>query len=414
MLETIGANAKRAASGLSQASPAEKNKALILMAKALEDGMDAILAANAEDLNQAGRQGMSFAMLDRLRLDKESIKGIANAVRHVAELDDPVGRVLGGETRPNGLKIVKISVPLGVVGIIYESRPNVTVDCAALCLKSGNACILKGGKEAIRSNMALAACMRKALLSTQLNPHCVQLVEDTSREAANEMMSMNGYIDVLIPRGGSGLIQAVLKNSTVPVIETGAGNCHIFVDASADSEMAVNIVDDAKTSRPSVCNAVETLLIHEACAEKLLPLIAKRLAKSDVELRGCPRTLSILGDMASPAAKEDYITEYDDYILAIKVVSGIEEAISHIEKYSTRHSEVIITKDFENSQKFLSRVDSAAVYVNASTRFTDGGQFGLGAEIGISTQKLHARGPMGLSQLTSTKYLVTGNGQIRG
>jgi glutamate-5-semialdehyde dehydrogenase len=304
-------------------------------------------------------------------------------------------------------------VPLGVVGIIFESRPNVTADCAALCLKSGNACILRGGKEAIHSNTALVNCMRKALESTSIPPDCIQLVEDTSREVAAEMMGLNEYIDVLIPRGGKGLIQSVVKNETVPVIETGAGTCHIFVDETATLEMAVNIVNNAKTQRPSVCNAIETLLIHKGCAALLLPKIAEKLDESSVEIRGCEKTGVILGPGVTPAAEDDYMTEFGDYILAVKVVDGIDDAISHIERHSTRHSEAIITESYENSRRFLHEIDSAAVYVNASTRFTDGGEFGLGAEIGISTQKLHARGPMGLTSLLSTKYLITGNGQIR-
>lgn len=415
-LKTIGEGAKRAAFLLSQALGGEKDKALYAVADALERETQKILAANAGDLDAAVENGMSSAMQDRLRLTEDRLKEIASAVRFVASLENPVGKVIGGETRPNGLRIVKTTVPLGVVGIIFESRPNVTVDCAALCLKSGNACILRGGKEARRSNTALVEVMREALAGTQIPPDCIQLVEDVSRDTANEMMRMNGVIDVLIPRGGAGLIQTVVRNATVPVIETGAGNCHIFVDETADIEMAVSIVDNAKTSRPSVCNAVETLLIHKNCAKKLLPLISDKLAKSSVELRGCPETLDILASSATPATpatEDDYKTEFDDYILAVKVVGSLDEAISHIEKYSTHHSEAIVTQDYANGQKFLAQVDSAAVYVNASTRFTDGGEFGLGAEIGISTQKLHARGPMGLSQLTSTKYLVTGNGQIR-
>lgn len=412
-LLTIGRNAKTAAFKLSQALSGEKDKALLLIADALINRQDEILKANALDLDAAGKNGMSSAMTDRLRLNESRIEDIADAMRYVAGLQDPVGKVVGGGTRPNGLQIVETVVPLGVVGIIFESRPNVTADCAALCLKSGNACILRGGKEAINSNMALVKIMRETLLETTIMPDSIQLVEDTSRDTATEMMRLNGFIDVLIPRGGAGLIQSVVKNATVPVIETGAGNCHIFVDESADEEMAVDIVDNAKTSRPSVCNAVETLLIHKNCAEKLLLKIAERLLKSSVEIRGCEAAVKILGDSAKPATDEDYKTEYDDYIIAVKVVLDIGEAIAHIEKYSTRHSEAIITHDYENSRRFLNQVDSAAVYVNASTRFTDGGVFGLGAEIGISTQKLHARGPMGLTHLTSTKYLITGNGQIR-
>ncbi|MCL2033632.1 MAG: glutamate-5-semialdehyde dehydrogenase [Oscillospiraceae bacterium] len=412
-LKEIGGRAKSAAFTLSQALTDEKNNALLSIAEALESGQDDILAANAGDLKEAEQNGMGSAMLDRLRLNGARIKEIADAVRNVAALPEPVGKTIGGETRPNGLEIVKVTVPLGVVGIIFESRPNVTVDCAALCLKSGNACILRGGKEAIRSNAALVSCMQKALEGTKIPPGCIQLVEDTSRETAAEMMRLNGYIDVLIPRGGKGLIQSVVRNATVPVIETGAGNCHVFVDESAKHDMAVNIVNNAKTQRPSVCNAVETLLIHKNCADALLPEIAGRLSESSTEIRGCEKTLAILGKVAVPACEDDYMTEFGDYIIAVKVVGGIDEAIRHIEKYSTRHSEAIVTESYENSRRFLREVDSAAVYVNASTRFTDGGVFGLGAEIGISTQKLHARGPMGLTSLLSTKYMVTGSGQIR-
>lgn len=412
-LITIGLNAKLAARKLAQALPREKDAALLAIADALENSMDHILAANAGDLEAAAENGMSSAMMDRLRLSEPRVREIAEAVRYVAGLEDPVGKIIGGGTRPNGLRIEKTTVPLGVVGIIFESRPNVTVDCAVLCLKSGNACVLRGGKEALRSNFALVSVMRDALGKTGIEPGCIQLITDTARETASEMMRMNGYIDVLIPRGGAGLIRTVVENATVPVIETGAGNCHLFIDESADPEMAVDIADNAKTSRPSVCNAVETLLVHKACAKKILPLVADRLEKSSVEIRGCPETRRILGDRVKPAKDEDYATEFDDYILAVKVVEDIDEAMSHIEKYSTRHSEAIVTRDYESSRKFLMGVDSAAVYVNASTRFTDGGEFGLGAEIGISTQKLHARGPMGLQNLTSTKYLVTGSGQIR-
>ena len=412
-LKEIGGRAKAAAFKLSQALTDEKNNALLLIAEAFETGKDEILAANEKDIKAAGQNGLGSAMLDRLLLNDARINDIAVAVRYVATLPEPVGRALGGETRPNGLEIVKVTVPLGVVGIIFESRPNVTADCAALCLKSGNACILRGGKEAIHSNTALVSCMKKALEKTSILPDCIQLIEDTSREVAAEMMGLNEYINVLIPRGGKGLIQSVVKNATVPVIETGAGNCHIFVDETADPDMAVRIVDNAKTQRPSVCNAVETLLIHKNCAAALLPGIAGKLDESSVQIRGCERTRAILGSGIELAGEDDYITEFGDYILAVKVVDGIGEAIRHIEKYSTRHSEAIITGSYENSRRFLHEVDSAAVYVNASTRFTDGGEFGLGAEIGISTQKLHARGPMGLTSLLSTKYLITGSGQIR-
>jgi len=412
-LTELGKKAKSAAYTLAAARTGEKNAALRAMASALEQGIPEILAANEIDMANAEKNATPVTMRDRLRLSRERIEDIAGAVRFVAGLPDPVGRVLGGGSRPNGLNIIKKAVPLGVIGIIYESRPNVTVDSAALCLKSGNACILRGGSDAINSNMALAKIMSRALEGTAIPPESIQIVEDTSRETARELMRLSDYIDVLIPRGGQGLIDTVVQNASVPVIETGAGNCHIFVDESADEDMAVRIADNAKTSRPSVCNAVETLLIHQNCAGKLLPKIAAKLLESKVELRACPLALEILGDKAILATDEDWATEYNDYIIAIKVVSDLDEALAHIEKYSTSHSEAIITRDYANSTRFTAQVDSAAVYVNASTRFTDGGEFGLGAEIGISSQKLHARGPMGLEELCSYKYIVTGDGQTR-
>jgi glutamate-5-semialdehyde dehydrogenase len=415
MLEQIGKKARIAARKLNRALTAEKDRALLAMAESLTANAAEILAANAEDLKQAKADGMAAAMQDRLLLTHERIAEIAEAMRYVASLQDPAGKVIGGGKRPNGLELTQVTVPLGVIGVIFESRPNVTADCAALCLKSGNACILRGGKEAIRSNKAIVKAMRAAIAAQGLETvpeDAVQLVEDTSRETANEMMRLNGVIDLLIPRGGAGLIKAVTQNASVPVIETGAGNCHIFVDESAEAEMAASIVDNAKTQRPSVCNAAETLLIHESCAERLLPVIAARLAHANVELRACEKAIKFL-ENAKPATEEDYATEFDDYILAVKVVADIDEALEHIEKYSTRHSEAIVTQSYENGRRFMNEVDSAAVYVNASTRFTDGGVFGLGAEIGISTQKLHARGPMGLNHLTSTKYMIAGNGQIR-
>jgi glutamate-5-semialdehyde dehydrogenase len=364
-------------------------------------------------MEAAEKNAMSEAMKDRLRLTEARLSSIAAAVRECAALPDPVGRVLDGGPRPNGILIRRVSVPLGVVGLIFEARPNVCVDCAVLCLKAGNAAILRGGKEAINSNTALAAAMRGALEGTSIPADAIQLVEDTSRETAAEMMRLNGYIDVLIPRGGAGLIQSVVKNSTVPVIETGVGNCHAFIDESADHDMAVRIVDNAKTSRPGVCNALETLLVHRAAAKSVLPAVKAALDRHGVRLRGCEETRRILGDSVEPATQEDYFAEYNDYILAVRVVGDIMEAVGHIRKYSTGHSETIITRDIENAEYFTKAVDSAAVYVNASTRFTDGGEFGLGAEIGISTQKLHARGPMGLRELTSYKYIITGNGQTR-
>lgn len=376
------------------------------------ENMEAILAANAEDM-AAAKGHISDVMLDRLALTEERIGAMARGILEVAALPDPVGRVVEGMTHPNGMKITKITVPLGVIGMIYESRPNVTADAAALCLKSGNAVLLRGGKEAIRSNLCIAKIMREAVESCGLPADCIQLVSDTNRASATEMMSLTGYLDVLIPRGGAGLIRAVVEQSRVPVIETGAGNCHIYVDRTADLEMAVRIVDNAKTSRPSVCNACEKVLVHQAVAADFLPRLREALDKKHVELRGCERTRAILGESVRLAQPEDWATEYLDYILGIRVVEGMEEALEHIRRYSTGHSEAIVTSDYRAAQLFTERVDSAAVYVNASTRFTDGGEFGQGAEIGISTQKLHARGPMGLNQLTSTKYIINGWGQIR-
>ncbi|HHV30862.1 MAG: glutamate-5-semialdehyde dehydrogenase [Ruminococcaceae bacterium] len=411
-LETMGKNAKLAARVLATAG-AKKDKALLAMADALEAGEAEILAANQEDLNAARAAGMSDSLLDRLALNHARIQGMAQGVRAVAAQNDPVGTVVGGSVRPNGLKIEQVCVPLGVIGIIYEARPNVTADAAALCLKAGNAVILRGGKEAFRSNQAVAQAMRSALEQVGLPKDCVQLVQDTSRSSAVEMMQLTEYLDVLIPRGGKGLIQSVVQNSRVPVIETGAGNCHVFVDESADLEMAAEIIFNAKTSRPSVCNAIETILVHKKIAERALPVIKARLDEKHVELRGCERTCAILGDSVLPATEEDWATEYLDYVLAVKVVDSLEEAMEHIARYSSGHSEAIVTESYRNAQRFTQEVDSAAVYVNASTRFTDGGEFGLGAEIGISTQKLHARGPMGVNELTSTKFIVTGSGQIR-
>ena len=411
-LTDLGVRAKEASKTLRCARTAQKDEALRTIAGMLEEQMDAILQANDLDMQNAQQTGMSESMQDRLRLTEGRIRGIADAVRELTGLADPVGRVSEGWTRPNGLKIERVSVPLGVVGMIYESRPNVTVDAACLCLKSGNACILRGGKEAIHSNTALAGVMRRALERAELPADCIQLIENTDRSSSVDLMNLRGYVDVLIPRGGKGLIQSVVQNASVPVIETGAGNCHIYVDASADIGMAVNICDNAKTSRPSVCNAVETVLVHREIAPDFLPRLKEKLDAHHVQLRGCARTAAIIPDTV-PATEEDYATEYDDYILALRVVDSLEEAIGHIQKYTTGHSEAIVTKDWDNARAFTAQLDSAAVYVNASTRFTDGGEFGFGAEIGISTQKLHARGPMGLSELCSYKYIVTGDGQIR-
>ena len=408
----LGKRAKVASRGLKIASTATKNNALLAIADALCDNMEMVISANQKDIAAARSSGIREAMIDRLTLTESRIRSMADAVRQVVKLEDPVGKVENGFTRPNGLRISKTKVPLGVVAIIFESRPNVTVDAAVLCLKSGNACILRGGKEAIHSNKALAGIMRQAIAGAGISPDAILLVEDTSRESAAQLMRLNGYVDVLIPRGGAGLIKSVVENATVPVIETGAGNCFIFVDDSANFDMAASIIDNAKTSRPSVCNAVENVLVHRAIAPAFLPQMAEALAHAGVEIRGCSETCAILPS-AKPATEEDFYTEYNDYILAVKVVSGIDEAISFIESHSTHHSEAIITESYAHSQQFLSQVDSAAVYVNASTRFTDGGEFGFGAEIGISTQKLHTRGPMGLSELTTTKYIIFGDGQIR-
>ena len=410
-LEQMGAKAKEAARALGKAG-AKKTAALELAAAALWDRRAEILNANGEDVAAGEAAGMRPSLLDRLRLTEERIAAMAQAVREVAAAPDPVGRVLSGEVRPNGLQLQKVTVPLGVIGIIYEARPNVTSDAAALCLKAGNAVILRGGKEAFRSNQAVAEVLRDALEAGGLPRDGVQLVQDTSRQSAGELMALTQYLDVLIPRGGAGLIRSVKENAKVPVIETGVGNCHAYVDASADLRMAAEVVYNGKCSRPSVCNALETLLVHKDIAEQALPLMQSRLSEKQVELRGCERTRAILPGI-TPATEEDWETEYGDYILAVKVVDSLEEALAHIAKYSSGHSEVILTQDYQAAQRFLEEVDAAAVYVNASTRFTDGGEFGLGAEIGISTQKLHARGPMGLGQLTSTKFLIRGSGQVR-
>ena len=412
-VQEMGLLAREAAAVLAGAGAGEKDRGLLAIAAALRREEEAVLAANREDLSAARAAGMRPSMLDRLALDPERIRSIAAAAEEVTALPDPVGTVDRGGLRPNGLSITRVRVPMGVVGIIYEARPNVTVDAAALCLKSGNACILRGGKEAIRTNLALGRIMAGALEEAGLPAAAVQLVEDTSRESSAQMMKARGLIDVLIPRGGAGLIRAVVENSTVPVIETGVGNCHVYVDSPCDLAMAARIIENAKCSRPSVCNAAETLLVHREAAEAFLPMAKAALDRWKVELRGCPETRRILGEAVAPAAEEDYATEFNDYILAVRVVDGLEEAIRHIRRYSTGHSEAIVTADYGHAMEFTRRVDAAAVYVNASTRFTDGGQFGLGAEIGISTQKLHARGPMGLEALTTTKYVVLGSGQVR-
>ncbi len=412
-MKTLGMRAKAASPAAAKAGTLLKNNALSAIAEALLANKERIIAENARDLEAAVQNQMTAAMQDRLRLDEARIQAMANAVRKLIALEDPIGTEDRGWIRPNGLRIRQVRVPLGVIGIIFESRPNVTVDAAVLCLKAGNAVILRGGKEAIHSNTCLVSVMREALEHVGLPGDLVQLVEKTDRETAAEMMQLNGYLDVLIPRGGAGLIQAVVKQATVPVIETGAGNCHVYVDANANVEMAVNIANNAKTQRPSVCNAIETLLVHKDIAAAFLPEVKSAFDKSNVEIHGCEVTQRILGDCVIPANEQDYATEYLDYKIAVRVVDTIDDAIAHIRKYSTRHSECIVTESMENAELFQNSVDSAAVYVNASTRFTDGEEFGFGAEIGISTQKLHARGPMGLMALTTIQYRVVGSGQIR-
>lgn len=403
--------AREAYRKLALMSTQEKNDILLAMADGLEQSENDILEKNALDMKNARANGMTEAMQDRLALNHERIAGMADGLRSVAALADPVGEIVSGSTLPNGLQILKKRVPMGVIGIIYESRPNVTADAMGLCLKTGNAVMLKGGKEAIHSNMAIARAAIAAGVKAGLPEGAVFMVEDTTRAAAEHMMKMNGYIDVLIPRGGTGLIQSVVKNASVPVIETATGNCHVYVDEWAEQQMAIDIVINGKTSRPSVCNAVESILVHSAIADEFLPAMLGALMEAGVEVRGCERTQAYEG--VKPATEEDYGTEFLDYIVSVKVVDSVEEAIEHINKYGTGHSECIVTALHKNAKLFQNGVDAAAVYVNASTRFTDGGEFGMGAEIGISTQKLHARGPMGLTELTTVKYLIDGDGQIR-
>lgn len=412
-LQIQGQKAKAASRILAVVDTAHKNAALASIAEALLAQKAAILAANSEDMRRAQESGMRQSLQDRLALNEARIAAMADGLRQLIELPDPVGEAVSMAKRPNGLTIAQVRVPLGVIAIIFEARPNVTVDAAALCLKAGNAVILRGGKEAISSNTALVQIMRAALKESGLPEDSVSLVADTSRESARELMRLNDSIDVLIPRGGAGLIRSVVENATVPVIETGVGNCHVYVDESADLEMGASIIANAKCSRPSVCNAAETLLVARSVAADFLPLLLPVLAPYDVELRADAEAQAILGEAAIAATEEDWATEYNDYILAVKVVAGLDEALAHIARYGTRHSEAIVTADYARSQRFLAEVDAAAVYVNASTRFTDGGEFGLGAEIGISTQKMHARGPMGLRELCSTKFVIYGNGQVR-
>lgn len=411
-MTTLGNNALDAKDFLSTVTTKQKNDALKAIADALRSNKAYIIEENKKDIENGKKAELSDALLDRLMLNEERINGIADSVEAVIALDDPCSIVLEEIDRPNGLKIQKVTVPIGVIGIIYEARPNVTADAAVLCLKSSNAVILRGGKEAICSNTAIADVMRAAVKSVGFNENVIQLVSDTSRESANKMMKMTEYLDCLIPRGGKGLIKSVVENSLVPVIETGSGNCHIFVDESADIEMAAGIIYNAKTQRIGVCNACESLVIHKNIIEKALPEIKRLLDGKNVEIRGDETAQSVCSGII-PAVESDYGTEYLDYIISVKTVNNLDEAIKHINKYSTRHSEAIITENVENAKEFMARIDSSSVYVNASTRFTDGGEFGLGAEIGISTQKLHARGPMGLHELTSFKYLIFGNGQIR-
>ena len=411
-LTNLGIKARKAETVLSLASSELKNRALTEIAKDIKANSDAIISANEKDLAAACENGMSASLLDRLTLNLDRIFAMAEGIITLTELPDPVGEVLEETVRPTGIKITKISCPMGVIGIIYEARPNVTADAAAISLKAGSAVILRGGKEAINSNIKTVEIMRKALSKVGLPEDCIQLVTDTTRQSATDLMTLNGYLDLLIPRGGAGLIKAAVENSTVPVIETGTGNCHAYVDITADIQMASDIVFNGKVQRPSVCNALESLLVHKSIANKALPVICDRLNSAGVEIRGCDNTCKIL-PYALPAYEEDFGTEFLGYKISVKVVEVLTEAINHIAKYSTKHSEVIITEDAENARIFTSSVDSAAVYVNASTRFTDGGEFGLGAEIGISTQKLHARGPMGLKEITSYKYIISGNGQIR-
>lgn len=411
-LTEMGKRAKAAAVILANLPAPRKNEALLASAAALLAAEEEILAENRADVAAAVESGIKGAFIDRLTLTKERLAEMAEGLRQVAKLDDPVGEVLSMKTLENGLVVGQKRVPMGVIGIIFEARPNVTADAFGLCLKAGSAVILRGGKEAFRTNQATIRALRGALAQVGLPEDAVQMVPDTSRETANEMMRLNGYLDVLIPRGGAGLIQSVVQNSTVPVIQTGVGNCHIYVDESADLEMAARIVLNAKTQRPGVCNACESLLVHEAIAERFLPVIGRALQEKQVEIRGDAATQGLVSG-AVAAEEADWGTEYADYIISARVVTDMDAAIEHIRKYSTGHSEAIVTENYTNAQRFLNEVDAAAVYVNASTRFTDGGQFGFGAEIGISTQKLHARGPMGLKELTTTKYIIYGNGQIR-
>ena len=412
LVKAKAAAAKKAAAKLAVTSTAVKNKALLAMAEALLAKQEEILAANALDMERAAAKGMKSSMLDRLKLTAARIEGMADGWRQVANLPDPVGNVLDGKTLANGLTITKVRVPLGVIGIIYEARPNVTADAAGLCLKSGNAVVLKGGSEAMESNKAVAGILSEAATAAGMPEGAIQFIDTSDRQAVQDLIHLNGLVDVVIPRGGAGLIKMVVMNATVPVIETGAGVCHTYVDASADVEMAVKIAYNAKVQRPSVCNAMETLLVHKAIADKFMPAMLAKYAEAGVEIRG-DQGVQSFDKAVVPVTEEDWATEYGDLRLSVKIVDSIEEAMEHIARFGTGHSECIVTNDYSQAQLFQKTVDAAAVYVNASTRFTDGNEFGFGAEIGISTQKLHARGPMALPELTSTKYLICGNGQVR-
>lgn len=411
-MEKMGQRAKEASSVLAVAGK-QKKQALLAIADALIANKSRIIAQNDIDIKNGKENGLTESLLDRLKLTDERIEGMAQGVRKVADFDDPIGQIISGQVAENGMEIKKVRVPMGVIGIIFEARPNVTSDAAALCLMAGNAVILRGGKEAIYSNTVISEVMREAIETVGLPADCIQLVKDTTRQSSVELMCLSEYLDVLIPRGGAGLIKAVVENSKVPVIETGVGNCHAVIDKCADIDMAVNIVFNGKTQRPSVCNALETVLVHKDIAETALKALKTKLDEKNVEIHGCAKTKEILGDCVIDAEEYDWANEYLDLKIAIKVVDSLDDAIAHIRKYSTGHSEVIITNDYMAQNKFTAQVDSSAVYVNASTRFTDGGEFGMGAEIGISTQKLHARGPMGLTELTSMKYIISGDGQIR-
>lgn len=411
-LEEIGKKVKETTNKLNTMSTKKKNEVLSKVAEAIENAQKEIIEANQKDIEIALQKGMKDSLIDRLKVNEKRIIDMAEGLRKIVDLDNPVGEIIEGKTLENGLEILKKRVPLGVIAIIYEARPNVTLDAFGLCFKAGNAVILRGGTDAIRTNMVMTKIIKKVLNSLEVPENCIYLIEDTSRETTKQLMKLNQYVDVLIPRGGAGLIKTVVENSTIPVIETGTGNCHIYVDELADFEMALSIIDNAKTQRTGVCNSCESLVIHQAIANEFLPLLVNQLGKKQVEIRGDEIACKICPEILV-ATEEDWGCEYLDLILSVKIVSNLKEAIEHINRYSTHHSESIITKNYENARKFLNEIDSSCVYVNSSTRFTDGGQFGLGAEIGISTQKLHSRGPMGLKDLTTFKYVIYGNGQIR-